>query len=70
MADKPIRQTGITITIKGIVTFSDTFNDQFYKFNQAMQKYLLEAFPDFKGDHPPITVTTNDILPGVEDDNG
>lgn len=68
MAKKPAVKTGITVTIKGIVTFSDTFYDQFGKFNRAMQEYLLEAFPDFEGDHPPVTVTTNDILSGVEDD--
>lgn len=54
-------QRKMTITIEGVVTFSEAFQTRFALFNQAVQQYLMEAFPEFKPIHPPVTVTVGDV---------
>ncbi|MCL4295663.1 MAG: hypothetical protein KJ077_08045 [Anaerolineae bacterium] len=56
-------QKKMTITIVGVVTHSEAFQTRFGLFNQAVQRYLMEAFPEFKPIAPPVTVTVDDVSP-------
>ena len=51
------------ITIIGVVTWSEEWNEHFSQFYEAMQKSLLGVFPEFQPIDPPITVTMDDISP-------
>jgi hypothetical protein len=53
----------LTITLVGVVTWSEEWTDNFSQFSEAMRKYLFESFPEWQPINPPITVTMDDISP-------
>ncbi len=62
-SEESSEQKKMTITIVGVVTFSEVFHENFRLFNEAMQMHLIEAFPEFQPISPPITVIVDDISP-------